>query len=198
MNEIVKCEENQIESVKLREYSNRLVLSGWGIVVLGAWEFVRIIMGMFLFRRQITEFISTQLEAPSDEVQYWVFALFVVIIIIVMAISLLFNIYIGKSAIADGRGKKRKNLYLLFAAGILVLAFLSVQAQMQQAETQEQQTETQEQSEEQSEEQEWQDMDTVFVTNLLDFMLYLTCAEMLYCAARVRILRRKLRQKEAQ
>ncbi len=177
MEEIIIQEDNQIDSVKLRRYSNRLVLSGWGIIVLGIWGSIRLIMGIVFYRNTIMNSISSELNVPIVELQNIIFAIFVIIILLVGLISFMIHLYIGGCAMLDGRGKKRKNLYLLFAAGLIMLSFLSQEATDNTA----QNTTTQVQ----------QDMDLAFATDLLDFTLCINCAEMIYCAARTKILRRK-------
>lgn len=170
--------DNRKETVKLRMYSNRLIMSGWGIMLLGIWESVRATMSMYIYRREITDFMCEDLEITTHQERLVVFMVFVAAMTVAYFLGLLIHLYIGKSAISDGHGKKRRCFYLIPAIVIIMLSFMS---QMSTEEPQQYETP-----------QEIIVLDTAFATDLLDITLCLTCIEMIYCSARVHILRRKI------
>lgn len=183
--------QNQIEYVKLRRYSNRLVMSGIGIMILGIWESIRMVMNIYLQRYSIWQFLKEQLPEISDglppEIAHKtlliIFCAFVIIIFLAYLFSLILHLYMGMSAIADGRQRKKKFFYLLLAVMIICLSFFSQKSTDQSLTADKTEAE--------------QNLDTAFATDLLDITLCLTCAEMIYCAARMRLLKRKINNMEA-
>lgn len=182
MNELIIQEDNRNNSIKLRKYSNRLVMSGIGIMVLGFWESLRAVMGVIFFRSLVFQYLSE--TAPFNDAlsRYVYITFFVAIMSIFGTFSLLIHLYVGRCAVLDGRGKKKKRLYLFFALIFMLMSFGS-QFLTDVSDTKEKsQIET--------------DIDLAFATDLLDITLCLTCAEMLYCAARMRLLQRALRKEQ--
>ena len=173
--------ENREEYVKLRKYGNKLAVSGWGVMILGIWGAVRAVMSMYIFRDEIIAVLFEEDISPNEMVV--AFTIFSIFIFAIYAVSMLIHLYIGKCAIAEGKGKKKKNLYLVFAAVIVAFSLVSQSA----TEDEEQYVNTEEMA----------DIDTAFATDLLDLTLSLSCAEMIYCAVRTRMLKRKI-EKTAQ
>ncbi|MBQ9518927.1 MAG: hypothetical protein IJR59_03420 [Firmicutes bacterium] len=209
----IKEEDNRIESVKLRRYSDRLALSGWGVILLGIWESVRAAMSIYFNRAIIFDLIREGLDDTELPFMDLAFALFVGFMVFIYGISLLIHLYIGKSAIADSKGKKKKNLYLVLAALVVLVSVLlpgkkevpeKEQAEIVQAEKEidaaaeisQAEKDIDTAAEDLQEENDIntdgeKGIDTAFATELLDITMWFACAEMVYCGIRTRILRRK-------
>ena len=171
-------EKNSPDHIKLRRYSDRLAMSGWGVMVLGLWEAIRALMGVYLNRKLLFDFLYENITEVASEARELTIVFVIIILYIVYCFALLMHLYIGVSAMAEGRDKKRRNLYLFFAAAIVFLSLLSFKTFLSGKEVQRSQMEM--------------DVDTVFATALLDTAMCLTCIEMLYCAIRSRLLQRKI------
>lgn len=105
---------------KIRKYQNILVCAGEGSILFGLWAFVRVLM-MFTIgeenkqmRRMMEEDGITML-GPEERI---VFMLAIAIVIAVFGLSMvLIHLYIGLSAIREGRGTaKKRQFYLLLCA----------------------------------------------------------------------------------
>lgn len=95
--------------VKLRKCETTLVNAGGGVILLAVWNVIKSIMlsisdnGEFL---QVSTSTSTDFTSRVITVVSW---------IIGTAAVLCVQIYIGRRAIAEGRGKKRGSGYLILA-----------------------------------------------------------------------------------
>lgn len=175
MQESMTRAHNSAEDIKKREYANRLYMSGWGVMILGIWGAVRAVMSIYIYRSDIEEFLSD--GDGTMEYKAALFAIVTVFVILIYALSLAVHLFIGTRAMAVGRGKKRRPIYLVLAA--LIIAF-SIVPQMATSDEKMYENEADETV-----------FDTEFATDLLDLTLCFACAEMIYCAARIKLLQNK-------
>ena len=105
----------------LRKYEDDLNVSGTGVIIMGAWSIVRVLIELFMNRK---EFLNIDEEDPQFFMigMIIVFALVAVIAVGVMSVHL----YIGLNAIRAARGKEYKKGYYAAAIIVTVLSFLSL------------------------------------------------------------------------
>lgn len=114
---------------KLRKYESILVISGLGVVAFGLWSIVRAAIYYFLNPLKPTDYISeadlakiaADWEAQgigflTDKVD----TILTTMIFVLMVVDLLLRLYIGMSARAYGRGRRRRGFYVVF---VWIMAF---------------------------------------------------------------------------
>lgn len=110
----------------MRSHQNTLIIVGIGTVVFGLWSVVKY-AGLMLMRRSIileefrksSDFVGIAQSGVSDNV---VFNIMFGMVLTLLVMDLLFRLYIGASAVAEGRGtRRRKNGIYIFLAFIMVL-----------------------------------------------------------------------------
>ena len=111
---------NDEDSVKKRLYGDRLVLSGRALIILGIWSSIKAIIIFYLALPQISEFV-TEGDIVPEEIVRNVKLILMAIFVIIVAIVFLFHLYIGRSAMKNGYGKKRTTFYLV----LTVIAIIS-------------------------------------------------------------------------
>ena len=111
---------NDEDSVKKRLYGDRLVLSGRALIILGIWSSIKAIIIFYLALPQISEFV-TEGDIVPEEIVRNVKLILMAIFVILIAIVFLFHLYIGRSAMKNGYGKKRTTFYLV----LTVIAIIS-------------------------------------------------------------------------
>ena len=98
----------------LRKYEDDLNVSGTGVIIMGAWGIVRVLMEIFLGAKD-----QLKLEEEDPVIimagMAVVFAIVVLIAVIVMKVHL----YIGLNAMRAAKGRKYKKGY--FAATVIIL-----------------------------------------------------------------------------
>ena len=105
---------------KLRKYESNLIASGFATVLFGIWLVAKALLGAFLITSNNQA--ADTLDIPSEvlETNSDAFGLIMIVLIVaVMAILLvgvLIRIYIGRSADADAKGRKKKGwAYVVWA-----------------------------------------------------------------------------------
>lgn len=108
--------KNPDQLVKLRKYENTLIISGQAFIAFGMWSVVKIFLQTLLPNAQRTILLDGHEGNPLY--------LFMVLTIevILCGFDIVFRIYIGKTAIAIGRGNHRKSMH--FYLFLTSLAFL--------------------------------------------------------------------------
>lgn len=96
---------------RIRRHQDILTCSGYAVILFGAWSIVRMIMIKILDPLELDSLVESAGEA-DDLFRAVVFA----VIIIMLAVDLLFRLYIGRSAIKEGSGEKKKLTYVILAA----------------------------------------------------------------------------------
>ena len=103
---------------RLRRYEDDLYVSGTGVIIMGAWGVVKVILGIF-FGADSELF----LEADSALEKTAVIILTVILIGIISALIMKFHVYIGLNAVRAAKGKNYKKGYII---GDVILLLLTV------------------------------------------------------------------------
>ncbi len=107
--------------VKLRRYEDDLHVGGLGIVILGAWDVLKVILHVLL---ELKDDINLE-EIAYEDRAFAVVLLAVIIAVILLMVFLIFKIhlYIGMNASKAAKGEPYKKGYYTGAVILLVLSF---------------------------------------------------------------------------
>ena len=99
----------------LRKNRNTLVIVGEGVIAFGLWNVIKILLSIALVEetRQSLLYDSTTGEALP-------LALIVIGVIIILGLMLALRLFVGLSAVSEGRGRRRYG-YLVFVALMVLL-----------------------------------------------------------------------------
>lgn len=106
--------------VKLRRYQDDLNVGGLGIVILGAWDVLKVIMHSILTAKN-----DFNLDEFADEEKAFAVVIVVAIIAVILLLALLIfkiHLYIGLNASKAARGEPYKKGYYIGAIILLVLS----------------------------------------------------------------------------
>lgn len=136
-NDLVQTLDNQVQvhndplQIKLRRCENILIITGAAVVVFSLWSITKAAFYLFLnsvdFIKEIGGLDQELLDQMGAAGQDLANALIYVFVFLIMMLDLLFRFYIGRSAIAEGRGrirKKRKRIMYVISAVVLSLFLL--------------------------------------------------------------------------
>ena len=108
------------EKALLRKYEDDLHVSGTGVIVMGAWSVVRVIIELIVNPKEYFE--------PVDDdpvVRVITVIVMIAFIALLIAIVLKIHLYIGLNAIKDARGEEHKKRY---CTGTVIYTVFSVAA----------------------------------------------------------------------
>ena len=110
--------ESQLQ-LRLRKNQSDLVAIGLGVIAFGVWSVIKTVLYVAFH----TESVLGSLEGDK-----YLILTFWVLLGGVLAIGLALRLYIGLSAIAEGKGKKRKAGYIVLSLLMSVLSFVLLAA----------------------------------------------------------------------
>lgn len=119
---------NEPDQIEIRKSQNTLIVVGTGTIIFSIWTAVKMLGLLFLLRNETVDALLKKtgpIEGLSDKSLFW---MVVVINIIVIVLLSGVRVYVGLSAIAVGRGKRRGWLYILAAVVMIIgniLAFFT-------------------------------------------------------------------------
>ena len=96
---------------ELRKTEDKLVIDGLGVIIFAVWHVFRSFLVMWMDGDRI----ETETAEIADLVSQWVFILVLLFFMILIVTP---RLYIGFSAIAEGKGKGKRRGYLV-AAGLI-------------------------------------------------------------------------------
>ena len=104
--------------VRLRKYKHMLVISGMAVIAFGVWSIVKTILYTTAQWNSITEEITVPEANETLAKMVYLF-----MIAVTMAVEIAVRLYIGRSAIAEGKGERRRPGYIAVA---FLIAFLGL------------------------------------------------------------------------
>lgn len=110
-----------IDKLKLRKYEDDLNVSGSGIIIMGAWSVIRVLIELFLGTKD-----SVIFEADSPGKKALRIAVAAVVIIILSLIIMKVHLYIGMNASRAAKGRPHKKGYFAAAIIIFILSVCSL------------------------------------------------------------------------
>lgn len=105
-----------MKEVKLRRYQNLLTVSGLGVIVFGLWSVIKTLLVLFMQE-------DTLDDIPDSTV---IRVIFFAILGVVLLVDLLLRLFVGLSARAEGFGKKKSVVYIIFAFLLAIVSLVSV------------------------------------------------------------------------
>ena len=109
------------ENAELRRHEEDLRVSGSGVLVMGAWQVVKLFMQVFLVSPE-----SFRLEADSTEEKIIYYTIFIGMLLIGALVIMATHAYIGLNAMRAARRKPYKKGYFAFTVFALVVNVLSL------------------------------------------------------------------------
>ena len=115
-----------MKEVKMRRYQNLLTISGLGVIAFAVWSVMKTIM-LFAMRKELL----IDVLAASDDMTFKV--TLISILVLILLVDFLVRLYVGLSARAEGFGKKKGYVYIIFAIllaltslGAVVMTFFNI------------------------------------------------------------------------
>jgi hypothetical protein len=106
---------------KIRQYQHNLIYSGAATILFGVWGIVKACMILFL-NESSYDLVESAQGLPI-EVMYIIFG---IVFFFLFGIAMLFRLYIGISAIQEGRGRKKRRIYVFITfLYLLVIAVMN-------------------------------------------------------------------------
>ena len=118
-------EHNDELLIRLRKNQNTLVVVGIGVIAFGIWS---IIKGVLYTAFNLESLLGSTTELTLDR---WIVELvFWGVLGIILAIDLALRLYVGLSAMSEGRGRKKHYVYIVLAILMALLSMISLVATM--------------------------------------------------------------------
>ena len=103
-------QENDALHIQLRKNQDTLKIVGLGVMAFGAWSIVRAILYTTLQWNSIIEnMVEQELSAKTAGIMY------IIVSVMIMAVEIAIRLYIGRSAIAEGKGERKRSGYIVVA-----------------------------------------------------------------------------------
>jgi uncharacterized membrane protein len=122
---------DSMDGRQLRHDRDVLRMVGLGVIAFGLWSVVRVFMYIAIEKSQIYDLIKNAektideiTEENADFVNTLVYFLFIAIIMIATLCDILVRLYVGRCAIAEAKGLRRGNAYLVIAGFMALLSLL--------------------------------------------------------------------------
>lgn len=96
---------------KIRKNQSHLICSGAAVIAFGLWSIIRISLMRFMDPVSLEEFWKIPDELSREKYYFLVFT----ILLVLLVIDLLLRLYIGLSAIREGKGKRKRIVYVIVA-----------------------------------------------------------------------------------
>lgn len=90
-------------------------------IVFGIWAIIKIVLQLYLNPINWTQLFA---EAGLDEPDFFN-TLFYVVLVSMIILSVFFRLYIGLSAIGEGKGEKKRRTYLIVALAYVMIVVAS-------------------------------------------------------------------------
>ena len=98
---------------EIRKHQDTLRCSGYAVILFGAWSIIRMVMLRIIDPLKL----DSMLTAAGMESDVDLETIAFVSLLVLLAFDLLFRLYVGRSAIKEGRGEEKGLFYVILAAG---------------------------------------------------------------------------------
>lgn len=96
---------------KLRKHRSRLKISGYAVIAFGLWSIIRIFLMRYFDPLSFEAMLGEETDIPREFYDEVVFTG----LLVFLAFDLLYRFFVGRAAIREGSGNRRKMLYVFFA-----------------------------------------------------------------------------------
>ena len=101
------------ERIRLKKSETVLVICGNGVVFFGVWSLIKSIMSVVLYNSDFHQYMAQYQDIHMFQ------GLVYGIVFFILAMDLFFRFYLGRSASAEVKGKKKKGNYIVLAFFVL-------------------------------------------------------------------------------
>lgn len=105
----------------LRKGQNNLVVIGYGVIAFGLWSAIKIVLYTAL---------NTDINMLSSEEETVSVVMFWIMMFVFLAFDLSLRLYVGFSAVYEGRGRKKRFGYIILALLMALTSFALVVANL--------------------------------------------------------------------
>lgn len=119
---------NTEDQINIRRAQDTLVNVGTGVILFGSWEVIKVMLTMIANRAKLLDYMKSNIETVTDGPVFSDTALFLIFFSMAMVFygfGLVSRIIIGRSAIAEGKGKKTGSVYLVLTAVMILIGVSS-------------------------------------------------------------------------
>ncbi len=111
------------EKALLRRHEDNLNVCGMGVIILGAWDILKIIMQILLESKDSFQF-DMEVSEDGKVIALLVIIAIVAVLFFLSCVIFLIHVYIGRNAMKNAKGQPYKKGYFVWAVILLVLSLL--------------------------------------------------------------------------
>lgn len=129
---------NDMDHILMRRSQNTLIVVGTGTILFSVWTVVKTLSSFVLLKDEVIASVRN----TADDVGFilseqQLFYIVLVIMLIFLILFLAVRIYIGMSAISEGRGLRKSKGYLILAVIVIIINITTVAISLFSAKSQE-------------------------------------------------------------
>ena len=109
------------DRIKLRKSSKNVVINGLGVLMFGAWSFIKIVL-MYLYKPEYSSLLFRNIYSEMGSLKI----IYLILAALLAAFGSWFHFFIGIQAMKYGKDKSDKKGFLVLAAILLLGTMLSV------------------------------------------------------------------------
>ena len=129
---------NDLDHILMRRSQNTLIVVGTGIILFSIWTVVKTLGLVFMLKDESIAIARKAADkigiSISDQHLYYIV---LAVMLIIMLLFLAVRTYIGRAAISEGRGVRRRKGYLILAVILIIINTVAVTANYLLPESQE-------------------------------------------------------------
>jgi hypothetical protein len=110
-------QKNDELEIQLRKNMDTLKIVGKGVIVFGIWTIIKVVLYSTLQWDSIYESMADEELTRGETLLVYVFLLF-----IIFGSDIAIRLYVGCSAIAEGRGRRKRPVYIVAAFILLIFS----------------------------------------------------------------------------
>ena len=176
---------NDIDHILIRRSQNTLIVVGSGTILFSVWTVVKTLGSLFLLRDELVAFLRKTIDESGLTIpDQYIFYIELAMVLIIMALFLVFRTFIGLSAVAEGRGFRRNNGYLILAVIMIIFNITAVVMNFVSTTSQDSHAVFSE--------------DTSLSAHIIEITSIVMLVELVFSAIRIRRVRKRVSQSAAQ
>lgn len=120
-------EHNDPREIEIRKYQSILRSIGTGIIMMGAWSLAKAVSMMLIDSSEMYTAAGEISDVPELAMSQHAAMIFVICVTAaVVLIDILIRIYVGRSAIAIGKGQKRGAAYIVLTCLLILFSMIAL------------------------------------------------------------------------
>ncbi|MBQ6438609.1 MAG: hypothetical protein IJJ06_00555 [Mogibacterium sp.] len=129
---------NDIDHILIRRSENTLIVVGTGTILFSVWTVVKTLGMLFLLKDESVAAVRKAVDESGFKLSdQSIFYIVLVVTLIIMILFLAVRIFIGLSAISEGRGSRRRKGYLVLAVIMIITSITAAAVNLFSAKSQE-------------------------------------------------------------